>query len=487
MTHRLSVWGGLTPASASAWVIFISAGLNALFFVYRYTDPLIVHDGWYTLEVFVRPALEGSLELGDFFVRRAGIDHQQPLHKLIFLMQLFWFDLDYRPGAIIGVLSAGGCSLIIYRVLQWRDSGSLPASLWALCWATSTVILFSLNDSGSWRWPLAALYYLPNLLIFLFFALAWKALESGKIFGLGLMSVCTGVVADGSAALAAIALFLVMAVCWSHGFRRDRIIGVGLSSIGVVLLTLFIAEWFGPVIGGLPSNLHPWSSLMEVFFADGWWKWWILPLANSVVSTMQFNARLGTDMLSFQIALGVFLAIAHLGFWRKFLRSEMNGGTFFGACVMLLFYGYVAGIILGRVSFEGSGYLNQPRYVLMYQFNLIALVIMYAATYKKPKRLLQRISHVSIAALFFIVILLQVPFSIQVWRTAPQLSAYYHRVAQQILAMDEKPEITPTDCSPILPPCEYTPDRRRQSIGLLKQHKLNVFSRKFRAAHGLNP
>ena len=170
-------------------------------------------------------------------------------------MQLFWFDLDYRPGAIIGVLSAGGCSLIIYRVLQWRDSGSLPASLWALCWATSTVILFSLNDSGSWRWPLAALYYLPNLLIFLFFALAWKALESGKIFGLGLMSVCTGVVADGSAALAAIALFLVMAVCWSHGFRRDRIIGVGLSSIGVVLLTLFIAEWFGPVIGGFTLEL----------------------------------------------------------------------------------------------------------------------------------------------------------------------------------------------------------------------------------------
>ena len=63
MTHRLSVWGGLTPASASAWVIFISAGLNALFFVYDNTDttdPLIVHDGWYTLEVFVRPALRGA-------------------------------------------------------------------------------------------------------------------------------------------------------------------------------------------------------------------------------------------------------------------------------------------------------------------------------------------------------------------------------------------------------------------------------------------
>ena len=487
MTHRLLVWGGLTPASASAWIVSILAGLNTLFFVYRYTDPLIVHDGWYTLEVFVRPALEGTLELGDFFVRRAGIDYRQPLHKLILLMQLFWFDLDYRPGAIIGVFSAGGCSLIIYKVLKWRDSRSLPASLWALCWATATVILFSLNDSGSWRWPLAALGYLSNLIIFLFFALAWKGLESGSILWLGFMSVCTAVVADSAAAIAAIALFLVMAVCWSHGFRRDRIIRVGLSSIGVVLLTWLIAEWLGPVRGGLPSNLFPWSSLMEVFFADGWWKWWILPLANSAISTMQLNARLGTDILFFQIALGVFLAIAHLGFWRKFLRSEINGGSFFGACVMLLFYGYVAGIILGRVPFDGSSYLNQPRYVLMYQFNLIALVIMYAATYENPNRLRQRISHVCIAALFVVVILLQVPFSIQVWRTAPQLSAYYHRVAQHILAMDEKPEITPTGCAPILPPCEYTPDRRRQSISLLKQNKLNIFSRQFRAAHGLEP
>ena len=226
---------------------------------------------------------------------------------------------------------------------------------------------------------------------------------------------------------------------------------------------------------------------MEVFFADGWWKWWILPLANSATSTMQLNARLGTDVLFFQIALGVFLAIAHLGFWRKFLRSEINGGSFFGACVMLLFYGYVAGIILGRVPWDSSNYLNQPRYVLMYQFNLIALVIMYAATYENPNRLQQRISHVCIAALFFVVILLQVPFSIQVWRTSPHLSAYYHRVAQQILAMDERPEITPTDCAPILPPCEYSPNRRRQSIGLLKQNKLNVFSSRFRAAHGLRP
>lgn len=469
-------------ARTAAWLVFALAGLNTLIYVLIYSDPLIASDGWYFVRVFVRPALEGTLQPGDFFVSRMGLDHVQPLRKLILLAELYWFDLDYVPQAVVGVLCAGGCSLIVAWALRQTDGCEVSILLRSLVWAVATAILFSLNGTNIWTWPLVAVGYTTHVITFGFLGLLWIALRSGRVGWLALVTLLLAVVGDDTAIIVAAAILPVLVMLWVRDVHRESISRVLMVVIGVVFVVQVLMAWLAPMVGNAPTVDDRWNSLWQTLLDDGWWKWWVLPLSNSLISSIQLGARV-QEPIAWRLALGLLFAAAHFWFWWRFLRMKVNGASFFAAALMMLFYAMVAGIILGRVAMFDSNYLNQQRYVVFYQFHLLALLVMFVATYARPRRLLQRSLAVGVSVVLVMVLALQVSLSKESWRIAPWIHIYQQKLAQQTISLAEYPQRLPEKCLPQLSPCYYDAEMRRDVITLLQKHQLSVFSPAFRERH----
>lgn len=468
-----------------AWFVFGIVVLNTLAFVLLVSNPLLVQDGWYFLDVFVSKALNGNLEFADFFVKRESSDHAQPLGKLILLMELRWFDLDFVPQAVIGLFFAVATSLLS-RYVIFQFSGTEPSDfIKNLCWILITAILLSLNSTGVWTWPLVALSYTSHVFVFGFMLITWVSLKSGKVFWLGIYTIFLALITDDTAILAALAVIGVSVVFYIKGGSRRYSISTALTIFVCVVAVQILIRSIAPIIGDSPD--HPGiDALREAFLKDGWWKWVILPLSNSVL-TKEISINLLNDQyVILQLIIGITLTLGHCWFWFKLWKEKIDPLSFLSGAIMLFFYLIVAGIIWGRVSIFGSDYLNQPRYVLFYQLNLIAIILMLVNNYSGRTKRYTDIKNLVVTGLAGLMLVVQIPVSIRAWNVSPYIRAYYSMLAVQIVEMGENPKVELKNCAPELPPCEYTPERRMEAIGLLQKYELNIFSNKFRRMHGFD-
>jgi hypothetical protein len=469
--------------------IYIIAFVNALIFVVLVSDPLLTQDAWYFLDVFVRHAYDGKLGIGDFFVRRAGLDHAQPLRKLILLMELKWFRLSLLPQAVIGFLCAGVCAYLLYRLIQ-REEGSSGQRIQApLMCLTIGCILISLNSTAIWSWSLVTLGYTSLVFVFWFFIAVWRASTTGRYAGLAASSALLAIVADDSAMLAGAAAVLAVIGFGLKKGLREGWWRVPLIFVAIIAIEQILVGVFGPVIGGNKSSAHV-SHLVRVFLDGGWWRWPVFALSDSVVSNETLHRVVPRHVFLWQVGLAGILAGLHLWFWWRFLRIRSTGPVFVAVCLMLLYYAFVAGIVYGRVGTYGSTYLHEPRYVLLYQLNLVALALMYAGGRQHrmdslPRRLWVRLQPG--AALALCLLALQPVFANAAWHKAPYIRLYHRKEARQIMAMAQHPETTPKACAPELPICGMTPKKRAELLDLLQRNNLNVFNATFRRIHSLQP
>jgi hypothetical protein len=475
--------------SGLALLIYAAVFVNTLIFVLLASDPLLTQDGWYFLDVFVRHAYDGTLGIDDFYVQRAGLDHAQPLRKLILLMELKWFRLSFLPEAVIGLFCAGLCAYLLYRLVRRESAGTSGRRIETIlmCLIMGCVFI-SLNSTNIWTWPLVALSYTSLVFVFWFFIAAWNALDTRRYAGLVISSLLLAAVADDTAILADAAV-LVAALgfgwkkCLREGWWR-----VPLLFMVVIGLVQILIDVLGPVIGSGVTASDT-GRLLELFLHGGWWQWPMYALSGSVASRDTLQWLDPAHVRRLQALLAIVLAGLHLWFWWRFLRTKANGTAFVAVCLMLLFYASVAGIVYGRVGVFGSEYLNQPRYVLFYQLNLVALALM-AVGGRQPdseasSRTRRRPTPAAGFALIFLI--LQVVFAKHAWQTAPYIRLYYWKMAEQTLAMARHPEVTPPACAPELPLCDMPPAQRAELLALLQKHNLNLYNDKFRLMHGFSP
>src|SRR3546814_3134714 len=125
---------------------------------------------------------------------------------------------------------------------------------------------------------------------------------------------------------------------------------------------------------------------------------------------------------------------------------------------MLMFYGLVAGILLGRVGANGMAYLWQPRYTLLYEWNIVALLLMALAQFRttpatagamKPKRAAVGGSVPAgvLGAASVVLLGLQVPLSLDAWQHVRPIRIYQQRMATRIGDLARDPGM-PRRCMP---------------------------------------
>jgi hypothetical protein len=468
-----------------AWLVLAAVTANIASYVVFYADPIIISDAWYFLDVFVSKALRGTLGLSDFFVQRGGLDHAQPFRKLILLAETRYFDMDFRIEALAGLVGAVVCALLLRKLMFWHVGANRAGRSWL--WAASAVALMSLNSPGVWSWPLVASGLTSYAFLFGMLVALWRSISSGRTGWLVLTALVLDMAADDTAMLATVACLATLALAaWHAPEWRGRIARAAAVLVACLVLSrITYALIYTPPRGIVVPFGVRLDKLLTAFADGGWWKWPLVPLGSSVVYSRPASLLLRSWPHA-QIAVGLFLLAAHVWFWWRAFRTRPNAAMFVAIALMLVFYALLAGIVYGRVSSFGNNYLNQPRYVLPYSFNLIALLLMAAGSLPEQtpagngKRLL-------VAALSSLFILWQVPLSRIAWRDAPYQAIYQQKLAQQIWYMGEHPAAAPDKCLPLLVVCGWSPQKRAELVGLLKQYRLNVFSPRFQRATRLVP
>lgn len=482
-------------ARVLAWFVAALTMLNALCFVLRVSSPVIQRDSWYFFDVFLRKAIDGNLDWSDFFVKRAGVDHAQPLFKLEMLFEWRYFSLDFVVGAVFGVIAAAACATILYRVVvagRRRDRTDIARYL---AWAGICAVLFSLNgNAGTWTWPLVALENVTTLIILLFVVVVWHAHRSQRYLVLAIVTLLLGITSDDSALIAVISavLALLLAQLCDPAQRRMFTWKV-MAVIGICIVCVRIGYAYAPIVGvtrATPISIYSVGLLLDRLHDQGWWKWAALPLVIPVSYLCPFQSIRPDAWATCQAVMALLLIVAHLLFWWKAFRSKYNLPIFVAVSLMLLFYGWVAGIILGRVASLGNDFVNQPRYILLYTGHLIALLLMWAESCQwtfQPSKWRHVIDAWVPAAGCLILLAVQIPLSIDAWHIRKSQWAYDANMADQIDQLATDPYQV-ANCVPEQRRiCNWPLEDRQKIILMLSVNRLNVFSPRVQQWHPYLP
>lgn len=467
------------------WFLAICLMLNALYFVLRVSSPVIQQDSWYFLDVFLRKAIDGTLGFGDFFVKRSDFDHAQPLQKLVLLIEWRYFSLDFVVEAVVGIAAAAGCAVVLYRLAVAKASHDRGYVLQCLAWLVICALLFTLNAQGSvWRWPLVALGNLSSLIILVYVVVAWQMWQRQRHVLLAVATLILGVVSDDGAFIATLATILALLLMRFRAGEPGRPVWKAIAVIVMSMVVVRIGYQYGPVIGGSTSTgtLSQLGAttgiLFDHFRGGGWWKWWGVPFALSVFDKVVFDPAAGWLWTTVDVLMLSFLVFAHILFWRRAFVGQHDQSTFVAVCLMLVSYAWIAGIIVGRVSTFGNDYLYQPRYVLLYIWQLIALLLMWAASFQfpqKPQRGSFAVPSLLSVVGCLVLLVVQIPSSVSSWAVRPYQWIYDVNMAQQIDALAKDPAHV-IDCVPELPVCQMSLEKRKDLTQFLVKGRLNVFS-----------
>lgn len=473
-------------------LVFFAASLNALLYASSVAIPVPIADTWFFIQTFVREALENKLGVADFFLQRGAGDHAQPLQKLLLLADLHLADLDFRVetlwGNAMGVLTCGWLAWYVQRDAQGM-SQNIKA---VLCGCVLFCTGMSLNVDAPYTWYLVSYAWLMLAIAFAYWVVMARIADI-KILAASaaVATLLLGLVLDEYAILVFIGL--VVAVLIRDGVTKPK---AAATLFAGGFIGLFASRMLLRAMMDNPDAANATGSSMQallgIFSQPQAWKLIVGPLADSVVYRAHLATAFPVHWQTIQIAIAALLFAAHIAFWWRALFSPTRPrDTVFvmAIALMLLFYASIAGIALSRVPIFGMDYVHQPRYITSYKLNIFALALMFLAPIRSSSRTDEkRDSAVSwLPAICAIaIVLLQLPLSKLGWGAAVYIRAYNTNAAQALAAVGRNPLASPgTACPVMLKICGARSDVRQATMRMLREHRLSIFSDRFRDANGL--
>ncbi|HMB43181.1 MAG TPA: hypothetical protein VKM00_04785, partial [Luteimonas sp.] len=473
-----------SPAEWLAWVAFAIAAVNVFVYTWRAANPLVISDGWFYLGAFIEKASQGLLTPSDFFIKRTALDHSLPLHKLLMLANYRFFGLDFIVDAFVGLLFGIATLLLIRRVLRQSSGPFFKTAPAQLGFVAICAVYLSLNAAGVFEWPLLAMGLCLQFFFFALFASAWRACATGRYVLLALCAAASLVVADGGGIIAVIATILAIGMLAARGWQRPRaLLVMGLLAVFAVVYKVAYSMLAPPYADApIKSGLSAVLAIPHLF--QHMVMWIESSLSASIMHPMLTARAFGSRSPMVDAALAIILVIAHLWFWRQAFKGRPSATNHVAVCVMLLFYGFFAGVLLARVPAYGDASFSQPRYILFYQLNIVALLMMAidaAAEAGLAPSARRKTAALAVASLALIVI--QIPLAKMGWTHEVFQRRYVEHVAAQMDALAVNPQQPPANCLPQLPVCRMPENRRRELMTLLEREHLNLFSDAFRRRH----
>lgn len=479
-TPAFPAWHGLALLGA----VFALALANVLDFSARVANPVVTEDAWYYMDVFVAKDLAGELTWRDFFLKRDAADHSQPLHRLLLWTLLHAFDLDFWFEGLAGIAMLALCVLVLLQVALDGRPCTLPDAAIA---ALIPLILCSLNAQEIYFWPLVGLFYLVlpfALLVFVGAARAWSPLALSAS-ALGMM-----VAMDGAGLLAGIAAACALLLA---GARRGTLRRALPRAAAILGACIAYKVAYYAVMPPVPPPVRDAGTAFAAL-RDGLgdaWRWFVIPAAASIAHWDHFARWYGDDAQRMVNLVGAGVLVLHGAFWWSVLRARAEDPrTTVAVALMLFAYAMVAGVLLGRVPHLGVDYLWQHRYITGYQLANVALVLQWLALRGRrapPAASTMPRDWLAPALTLGGFLLLQGELSWIADAQAPYIREYNANMAATLRCLAAHPQAEAVACQPNHQVCSWPVATRARLVGLLVEHRLNVFSPAVQARHRLVP
>lgn len=463
--------------------LVLLAFANAALHVRAVCWPLIASDNWTLIPPFLADAVAGQLDLGNFLVKRAGVDHAQPLNKLVLWFNYRYFGLDFMLEGLLGTLFGMAAFLALYRATMADGVQASPPPSVYLAFAAVAGVFFSLNSSFIYAYSMVTMWFSIYLLAFLMVHAAWHAMRCGVFWPLALATFALGIVGDDSVFLdaAALVLALLMFAVRDGAWRRAL---QATSSIAVAVLLSRAMYWaFGETSGATQAIFVQPLHVRIAGLAAQWreaWSWFAVPASAGLLAGDSLRGLVGDQASLLRNGIAVAMVAAHAWFWWAAWRLRPGAAWLAATVLMLMFYAHVAAILMARVFVKGAEYLEQPRYVSFYQFGIIALLLMGMAwIMQRPDPRARRWLAMAAAS----VLLVQVPITHLAKQREPYIDARNRLMAISMAKVARDPLHPPADCPPAMNLCTLPLDRRIELLQLLRDNRLSLFSPQYARRH----
>lgn len=468
---------------AIMWVLVLLAFANAMLHVRAVCWSLISSDNWTLVPPFLADAVAGQLDLGNFLVKRAGVDHAQPLNKLVLWLNYRYFGLDFLIEGLLGVVFGMAALLALYRATM-ADGAQVarPPSTY-LAFAAVASVFFSLNSSFIYTYSMVTMWFAIYLLAFLMLLAAWHAMRRGVFWPLAVATFALGIVGDDSVFLdgAALGLALLLFAARDSEWRR-ALHAIGTMAVAV-LLSRVVYWTFGETSGATQAIFVQPLDVRIAGLAAQWrdaWSWFAVPASAGLLDGDTLRGLAGEYVPLLRNGLAIALLAAHVWFWWAALRLRPGAAWLAATMLMLMFYAHVAAILMARVFVKGAQYLEQGRYVSFYQFGIIALLLMGMAwVMQRPEPRARR----WLAAVAMSVLLVQLPITYLAKQREPGIGTHNRQMAIAMAKVARDPLHPPVGCPGAMNLCTLLPEQRIELVRLLRDHRLSLFSPQYARRH----
>lgn len=468
----------------------LALAANAFLYIWHNCNPLLLLDDWFYLDVVVRKIFSGELSFIDFFAKQ---EHAQPLVMLLLYVNTIVFGMDFSYQGLFGLLCSIVTVLSIFLMVRREIPGAYSNWQVLACLLAIAAIFTSLNGSGTWEgvydWSLqilgfASLHMLAAGLVWL----TWRSLQTGHWLALLLGGAAVGIGTDDAA-------YIIIAACATCALLAGIRLGCLPRAIRVfatLLVALALARLFYYGLTHYYSYVSAEASRSAFFklanlrqFLPEIGNLFVIPSASSIVHAGQLQYFFPQSWKSWQQALGLLLLAGQAWFWLTVFRTRLNGVVFMAVCMMLLAYGYWAGIIVGRLSVFGIATLSANRYVLFYMLMPTALLLMAIARLSIAGTGHREKATITTAAAALLVV--QVPISLATWRLADNVDGFLQDQANKMFAIARDPGLEIPSCGGpyVFYECQWNEEKRAQMFQMMKTHRLSVFSREFNDRHDM--
>ncbi|WP_297791991.1 hypothetical protein [uncultured Marinobacter sp.] len=482
------------PVYYHRWIALIFSAI-ALFVLINYiglaSSPVIRSDAWSFLSSLGGKWTSEGFSFSDLFYKRSISDHAQPLNKMLFYINLKNLGLDFRYEAFIGFLGVAVfvfIALIFYSFSERSQLGN--GSLLSLLGAIA--VITSLNSTNIYTWPLVSFGIIYPLLSAISAVAIFHYIQNGKPFFLSVPFVAIFLMGDSRSIVFWVALMACLVVTAYHfnGCQRKRSLYTAISGSLTLLLFYVLVNFkfiFQQKVGEAPDAL---DSPNIVPFID------YFEAIRIVFSSSLIHRKHYADLGNLGYLFSWIVAFVVLGFYVRFLllsfikRERLSMPRM--ALLFVIMYATVAtcAVFFGRVSEKGVEYLNQPRYVIVYQLIPFALLLDLALSIERPRASVSRIDVAKwVAGLVGVAcICLSVYFSVTAYRVFPWISKHQDYVVKVIGYLSDHPDANVASYRRQLGPLSAMDKSERIAvIDLLKKKKLNLFSPKFQWKYRLFP
>lgn len=475
-------------ARIGLWCLVAVVFVNAVGHVLAICQPLIASDNWTHIHPFLRDAIAGHLDVGNFLVQRAGVDHAQPLNKLVMWLNYRYFDLDFVFEGLLAMAFGLASLLVLHRIVRADDgrggtAREAPPLQVHLAFAAIAAVYFSLNSSFIYMYSMVTMWYSLYLFAFLMLLAAWHALVGGSLLPLALATLVLGVVGDDSALLHGTALSLALLL---YGVRNDdrRRAWQAIAVVAACVLATRVLYWtLGETSGATqPMFNQPLVDRVRGLAAQ-WgdaWAWFAVPASSGILGEESLAGLAGSGAGALRNALAVLLLVAHGAFWWAAMRLRTSATWLAAVSLMLMFYAHVGAVLLARVFVMGTTYLDQPRYVSFYQLGIIALLLMGMAWAVQRRHGAGR--HV-VAVAAAVLVLVQVPITREAKAREPYIDGHNRQMARDMAQVARDPANPPAKCEWGVDLCTLPLERRIELVNLLRENRLSLFSPDYPRRH----